>query len=191
MSPVVPVAIVPLLAEVTHHMALLPLLWLIVLAYYGQRRSAAAWGIGLVLGVSWLADTLAHWVDPWLVSTIYPLVQAILLAVVLLPLPAARRFVGTVLTVGGLTLLIRGVERPDTIIHTIAWVGMVLMVWRHCGRLRLAVLSSFGLGWLGYLGYAVAPSFPTWGVYQAIRAVGLGVFCWATAPVRFSVRVAV
>lgn len=178
----------PLLAEVTHHMALVPLLWLIVLAYYGQPRSAAAWGLGMVLGISWVADTAAHWMDPWLVSAIYPLAQAVLLAVVLLPYAAAWRFAGTVLAVGALALVSRGVERPDWIIHTVSWVGMGLIVWRSRGRLRLAVLSSFGLGWLGYLGYAFAPSFPTWGMYQGIRALGLGVFCWATAPARFSLR---
>lgn len=180
----------PLISEVTHHMALLPVVWLALLQHSGQRRALIWWVLALVLGFSWLADTVAHWASPWLVSALYPLAQAVTLATVLLPFAAAWRFAAALLSAGAVVLWVRGIEHPDTAVHTVAWVGILLMLWKQRGRLRLTILSAFGLGWLGYLGYALAPSWPTWGVYQGIRATSLGIFCWATAPRRVPVRVA-
>lgn len=165
--------------EVAHHMALVPLLWLGVLAYYGRSRDGEWWALGGALGVSWMADTLAHSVDPWLVSAWYPVVQASLLGVMLLPAQAAWRFVLLVVGAGIAAVLIRGIGRPDVFVRTVSWVGIVLLVWPQRSRLRLVVLSTFGLSWLGWIGYSLSPGWPSWGLYQGLRAVGLGVFCWA------------
>jgi hypothetical protein len=59
----------------------------------------------------------------------------------------------------------------------------MVMAWSH-RAIRLPVLITFGLGWLAWLGYNMLPAWSTWGVYQSVRACGLGVFCWATAPHR-------
>lgn len=171
----------PVITEVTHHMALLPLLWLGVLAQLGQRRSALWWAFALVLAVSWVADAFAHWVDPWLLSTIYPAVQALVLASVLLPLPALLRFAGVLSLTGALAVLLVGVGQPDVFLHTVAWTGLVVIAWPH-PELRWPIAISFGLGWLAWVAYSIAPGWTTWGIYQSVRAVGLGVFCWATVP---------
>lgn len=174
----------PLITEVTHHMALLPLLWLVILDQYGHHRAVIWWALAVVFGLSWLADTLAHSFPPWLISALYPLAQAVTLAAVFLPIAAAWRFTGAILSVGAVAICVHGIERPELVTHTVAWVGILLMMWQQRGRLRAAILTGFGLGWLGYLAYAFSPSWPTWGVYQGIRAASLGVFCWATAPQR-------
>jgi hypothetical protein len=164
-------------------MALLPLLWLGVLASYGQRRSALWWTLAVVIGVSWLADTAAHRVDPWIVSTTYPALQALALAVVVLPTAALWRYVEVLIITAVIALLLTGVGRPDVFLRTVAWMGLLVMAWPY-RQLRVTMLTTFGLGWLGWVAYSIAPGWTTWGAYQGIRAAGLGVFCWATAPAR-------
>lgn len=173
----------PLITEVTHHMALLPVLWLGVLAYYGQRRGVLWWTVALVLGVSWLADTAAHWVNPWLVSALYPTVQALVLAAVLLPIPTLWYFGAVMISTTVLAVSWHGLGHPDVFARTAAWAGLLLIAWPH-RALRAPILVTFGLGWLGWLAYSIAPGWGTWGVFQGIRAIGLGSFCWATAPHR-------
>lgn len=167
-------------------MALLPLLWLGGLWYYGYRRSVLWWALALVLFVSWGADTWAHHYpkgDPriWTVSAFYPLMQAAIFGTILLPTPALWRFLG-VLAVTGLAV---GFWRstPEVLGRTVAWTGLLILAWPH-RELRSPVLVTFGLGWLAWLGYNFAPSWLTWGTYQGIRALGLGVFCYATLPQR-------
>ena len=162
-------------------MSLLPLLWLGILAHHGQHRSVVWWALAIVLGVSWLADTVAHWIDPWLVGMTYPLVQALVLACVLLPTPALWRFALVVLAMGGGALLFGRVGHPDVLARTVAWSGLLVIAWPR-RELRLPVAMTFGLGWLGWVAYSVAPGWATWGTYQSIRAIGLGTFCWATSP---------
>jgi hypothetical protein len=169
--------------EIAHHMALVPLLWLGALGYYGQRRPALWWATALVLGISWLADTAAHWLDPWLVSTIYPALQALTFAAVLLPARALGRFAGVLGVTGLLAILLVGVGQPDVFLHTVAWTGLVVVAWPY-REIRAPVLVTFGVGWLAWVAYSIAPGWATWGTYQGLRAIGLGVFCWAAAPHR-------
>lgn len=162
-------------------MALVPLLWLAVLAYHGARRPVVWWAFAIVLGLSWVADTLAHWVDPWLVSTAYPLAQALVLAAVLLPPPALWRVTAIMLVAGVIAWALQGVGRPDVFTRTVAWMGILVMAWPHRALQRPA-LTTFGLGWLAWVAYSIVPDWTTWGLYQGVRALGIGVFCWATAP---------
>lgn len=164
-------------------MALLPVLWLAGLAWHGQSRGVLWWTLAVVLGVSWVADTAAHWVDPWLVSALYPAVQALVFAGVVLPQPALGRFAIIVSLAAGMAILWRGGPHPEILAHTVAWTGLIMLAWPH-KAIRLPVLVTFGLGWLAWLGYNFVPSWLTWGVYQSVRAVGLGVFCYATLPQR-------
>lgn len=173
----------PLVSEVAHHMALIPLLWLGVLAYYGQRRGVLWWALAVVLSVSWIADTAAHWVDPWLISALYPAVQALVFACIVLPPPALRRFAIIISLATGMAVYWRGGPHPEVLAHTVAWAGLVVIAWPH-RLLRSPILTTFGFGWLAWLGYNFAPSWLTWGAYQSVRALGLGVFCWATIPHR-------
>lgn len=173
----------PLISEVTHHMALLPMLWLGVLAWHGHSRGVLWWTLAVVLGVSWLADTAAHWVDPWLVSALYPAAQALIFACVVLPSRALGRFAIIISLVSGLAVTWRGGPHPEILAHTVAWTGLVTMAWPH-RAIRGPILVTFGLGWLAWLGYNFAPSWLTWGVFQSVRALGLGAFCWVTLPQR-------
>lgn len=169
--------------EVAHHMALLPLAWLGWLASNGHRRPVLWWALALVLSVSWIADTAAHWVDPWLVSALYPAAQAVVLGMVLLPGFALGNLLWIVLGATAVPLLWRSEAHPEVFAHTVAWTALVVIAWPH-RDLRAPVVVTFGLGWLAWLGYNMLPSWGTWGAYQGVRALGLGAFCWATLSQR-------
>lgn len=162
-------------------MALLPLLWLGVLAYYGQRRSALWWTFALILGLSWIADTAAHWIDPWLVSRTYPLLQAVILGAVLLP---ADRLWRLLVVLGATGLIAASTTGPDILTHTVAWTSMLVILWPTRDPMGRAFALIVLGNWLGWLGYTIAPGWGTWGLYQGLRAFGLGVFCWVSAPHR-------
>lgn len=162
-------------------MALIPLLWLGCLRYCGQHRSPLWWALALVLAISWVADTVAHVVDPWLTSAIYPLLQALILSIVLLPRRALIRFAAVFLGIGVLTFWLSGATHPEVIGRTIAWSGLLVVAWPH-QAIRWPVMITFGLGWLGWIAYSISPGWGTWSVFQGIRALGLGSFCWVTAP---------
>lgn len=184
-------AALSVIEEVTHHMALGPLLWLVLLRAGGQRPAFLWWILAGVFGISWLADTASHWVSWWVVSGLYPIAQVTLLAAALLSraewLPFCWWFGAAAL----LDLLLAGLGTPELFVHTLAWGALILIVWRHpeSHPLRLPVMVSFGLGWLGWIAFLVAPTWGTWGAYQSIRALGLGVFCWASVKAPQPVRV--
>lgn len=165
-----------------HHMALLPLAWLLALRICGERRSAAWWWIAGAFGVSWLADTAAHWISPWIIGAVYPITQAVMIASVLLPRWEAVVFALVVIAVGIAETLIQGrteLTSPNVLLRTVAWGGVALIARGH-GRLTLALLTAFGLGWAAWMAYAITPGWPSWGVYQIVRATSLVLFCWAS-----------
>ena len=162
-------------------MALLPVIWLGVLSSYGQRRSPLWWALALVLAVSWIADTAAHFIDPWIVSAIYPFIQALLLSIVLLPLAALRQVAVVLISVGVLMLWLGGATHPEVIGRTITWTSLLVVAWPH-QAIRWPIVLTFGLGWLGWIAYSLHPGWATWGCFQGIRALGLGSFCWVSAP---------
>lgn len=165
-------------------MALLPVAWLGVLATTGRQRGALWWTVGLAFSLSWVADTAAHWLDPWLVSRVYPLAQALVVGVVLLPADRLWRLLGVLALTAVLTLSTTG---PDVLAHTVAWTGIVAIVWPPTDAVRRMTAFTFVGLWLGWVAYTIAPTWATWGVYQGLRAVGLGMFCWASAPARVRV----
>jgi len=167
-------------------MGLVPLLWLGVLAVHGQRRSPLWWALAITLGVSWLADTAAHWISPWLVSAVYPIAQTLVLGMVLIPAALLWRFLVAVAITTGLALALAGTWRPELLIHTVCWTGILVMAWPY-REIRGATVWTFGMGWIAWVVFATLPTFATWGVYQGMRALGLGVFCWAAAPHRVRV----
>lgn len=136
--------------------------------------------MALVLAVSWIADTAAHVIDPWFVSALYPVAQAILVAAVVLSPVVAHRFILAVLAMAVVSIAWNGIGRPDLFIRTVCWVGILLMLWP-LPTLRVTTVSAFGVCLLAWIGYSLSPSWTTWGLYQGVRAGADGVFCWASA----------
>lgn len=157
-------------------MALIPLAWLAV----GDTRGREWWWIAGAFGIAWLADMAGHWVDPWLIGTVYPVSQAAIIGAVLLDRDEARGFVIAVALIGLATVAAFGIG-PDLFLRTVAWGGIVGIVWaKPLGRLRIALLVEFGLGLAAWYSYVLMPSWGGWGLYQVIRALGIGLFCWAS-----------
>jgi hypothetical protein len=169
-------------------MGLIPLLWLTLLKSQGHQRSGIWWGLAIVFAVSVAANTAAHFLDAWAISAVYPLVQAIVLGAVVLPLAAAWRWAALVLGAGLGAWSVRGMAHPEIFVHTVAWVGMLLIVSRYPGSFRHVVVSAFGLGWVAWIIFTLArESLTAWAFYQGVQMANLGAFCWATVPPRVAV----
>lgn len=177
-----------MLTEVTHWMGLVPLTWLVALRVTGRPRDVAYWWIALAFSVSWIADTLAHWVNPDVAGNLYPLTQAALIGATLLT-KTDRWFFLLVLTNVGIGAVFFG-ARYDVFLSTVAFGTITGIVWDRpaLGWLRASLLAYCGLGLVAWWAYSAFPWFTvwpiergwfTWGLYQACRAAGLALFCYA------------
>lgn len=190
--------------EAAHQMGLVPVLWLAALALIGHRRGAAWWWLASALSLSWVVEWLVHRYGPSPLSPLYLVTQGALIGSVLLPRDDALWFLGLLAVAMGLRLLGGVPTQPDLLVHTVAWWGIVLMVWHRptLGRLRLSLLVSFGLGWLAWFIYVLWPDSPgvltanlprpsgTWEAFQLCRAVGIGLWCWAAWKPAPTLRIA-
>jgi hypothetical protein len=161
-------------AEVAHHLGLVPLAWLAI----KRVRDTAYWWLGMAFGVSWIADTLAHFMGQSRVSLAYPVSQAALIGAVFLTRKDAWQLVGILLSAAIAALLFSG---WDLLLHTIAWGSIVGIMWDkwQLGHLRTSLLVTFGLGLLAWWGYVAHPGWTTWLLFQSCRLVGTLVFCYA------------
>jgi hypothetical protein len=173
-------------------LGLIPFAWLAVLAVRREFRDVAWWWIAGAFFVSWIADAFAlAGVNPWLMSLVYPVSQAALVGAVLLDREDAVMFVIALVIVAILAVLWKGVGTPDVLVRTVAWASVAIIALDRValGRLRLALLVSFGFGWLAWIGYTLAPGWLSWSCYQMVRALGIGTFCWAATKPGPSFRV--
>jgi hypothetical protein len=171
--------------EIAHQMALAPLVAVAVEHWRGKRPDVAFWWLGSAFGVSWLADTAAHWVSPWLVSAVYPVSQAALIAVVFLGRGDSVRFLKLLVWVAALSILTNNAHGPEIILRTVAWGGVTIIALDHAkGWTQRALVVSFGLGLVAWAVHSFALVIPTWYAYQGTRAVGIGLFCYAVVHPR-------
>ena len=156
-------------------MALIPLLWV----GWHQETRREWWWVAVVFGISWLADSASHWTAPATVSAVYPVSQAALLTAVLVQ----RDWAGAYLfALTALALLVVMANLPSLLLRTTAWGSVSLLAVRQpgLGRLRIVLLVAFGGGLLAWIGYCWHPAWLTWGLYQGVRALSIGLFCWAS-----------
>ena len=141
---------------------------------------AQYWWLGVAFAVSWLADSAAHWLNPWTVTFVYVVGQSCLVAAVFLSRRDAIAFLGAMLVVGVIAILAQ--PGRDFLLHIVGWASVACVVaeqGKALSRMRAALLVYFGLGVVAYVVYAGWPSFPTWGAYQLTRLAGILVFCAA------------
>lgn len=170
-----------MIPEIAHQMALLPILWLAALWAVEERRDPALWWLAGVFAISWMADTAAHWVDPWLISAVYPVSQAALVAVVLLKRDDALLFLFTITAIGIISIAFQELQQPN-VLRSAAWGAIVAIVYPlPLGRLRASLLVTFGVGLVAWILFAVMRDWPTWLIYQGARAAGIVLFCWAAS----------
>lgn len=163
-------------------MGLIPLAWLTSLWSGGERVSRTWWLLAFGFSASWIADWLSHTFGAFPVGPFYLFLQAALIVWALAPPATALRFV----IVLGATCLFAAINldtsKPDVLVHTVAWGGILVLCWTRAlaYRLRWVLGIAFGLGGLAWLGYVLNPGWAAWSTYQAVRAVSLGLFCWAS-----------
>jgi hypothetical protein len=168
--------------ETAHQIGIVPLVWLSALWAGGARPAPIWWGIASAFAVSWAADWVSHWAGTFPVGPPYVVVQSGLLAFLLVPRPIAWRF-GFVLLGAGLLALTRfDLQAPDIFVHTVAWLGLLAIVWPEpmSLSLRATLTVAFGLGWLAWMGYCLRPGWTSWLTYQGVRATSLLLFCGAS-----------
>ena len=133
--------------------------------------------MGAAFGVSFLADVAAKVVGPAFPSQVYPVLQAGLFALALLPRRAVSWVMVAVLAAASTSIMARGAEGLDILLRVVAWGSVAGIGWfAKDAALRASLLIAFGLGCLAWLAYVYAPGWWTWGFLQTCRAVGTGWF---------------
>lgn len=139
------------------------------------------WWLAAAFGVSWIADGAAlYHSDPWLPVAIYPVSQAGIIVALLAARREAQALIGLLMLAGFVTILWEGVTGPTLFLDAIAAGVVVSVVWSQPKPLRALLLYAFGVGLLAWVGYTLSPGWLSWGLYQAVRAVSVGMFCWAS-----------
>lgn len=166
---------------VAHHMGAAPLIWVAWLRFRGKKLDVAWLWLAGAFFVSWLADTASHWTGHPLVSVTYPVTQAGIISAVFLNRYDAMKLVAVIVVVGVADVLWQGVQGPDILLRTVAWLSIVGIAYplKQLGKLRVSLLVSFGVGWLAWMWYAMNPGWPSYLGYQGIRLMGILLFCLA------------
>lgn len=118
-----------------------------------------------------------------MVSVTYPLAQAGIIGAVFLFRGEAIVLVIALMLAGIADILWQGVQGPDILLRTVAWLSVVGIIYplKQLDRLRTSLLVYFGLGWACWMFYAFDPGWTSWSLYQITRAVGIGLFCYAAS----------
>ena len=154
-----------------------PLLTLAALRVAGHRRSAAFWWLAAAFGVSLAADLLTLLWPHQLIHQTYPVLQAGLFALALLPRRAVSWVMVAVLAAASTSIMARGADGLDILLRVVAWGSVAGIGWfAKDAALRASLLIAFGVGLLGWLAYVYAPGWWTWGFLQTCRVVGTGWF---------------
>lgn len=162
-------------------MGLIPLAW--TLSLRSARAIDRRWlWLAAAFAVSWLADWLSHFLLTPLVGPLYISVQSGIIVWTLAPPATAARFSVVLLGAVAMAMLSLVPTDPDILVHTIGWLGLlaVLTSVPLAPRLRWVLSLAFGLGWVAWLGYVLRPGWPSWLIYQGVRAASIAMFCRAS-----------
>jgi hypothetical protein len=179
--------------ETAHQMGLVPFLWLCWLRVRGEERGSAWWWLAIAFLVSWFADSAVDLGAPSdMVNTVYQVSQSALIGAVLLDRSDAVVLTITLCLVGIAAVLWNHLAGPDVLLSTVASLAIAGIAYerRALTRVRWSLLVMFGAGWVAWMGYCLAPGWTFYLLYQATRAVGIGLFCWASWNPRPQFRLA-
>jgi hypothetical protein len=156
---------------------LVPLLWLAA----QRSRSRTLWLLAAGYGVSFIADMGGLMGHPNLAGNLYPLGQAGLIGIALLPMDRAVTLAGVLAVVGIVAVWFGASEGRDLILVTVADLAICAMAARVLANdlLGAALGFSFGVGLLCWWVFALDPGWLTWGLYQMSRVAGSIAFCAA------------
>jgi hypothetical protein len=158
-------------------MGLLPLAWVT----FRRERRREYWWLAVAFGISFLADTtVLLWHRPWAASAIYPVSQTALVAAVFVERRVAIGFTAFLVLAALLGLAIEGISAPGLILHVAGWLVLTtFLLEQPSSPLRTALLIGFGANILPWVLMVLRPRVSTWELYQGVRAMSLGWFCYA------------
>ena len=138
------------------------------------------------LGVSCLVDNVARVTNPSLVSSVYPLSQAALVAIPVVSRREAALLVVTLFVVGLWSIAHSQGHGPDLALRIVGWGSIVVLAGERLphGGLRNALVYYFAGSLLLWVAYVWQPGWSSWLAYQGARAVGIGWFLWAAWQAR-------
>lgn len=173
-------------AEAATAIGIIPLLWLSFLHWRGKACDVAWWWLAGAFLVSWVADNASRWVGHPMASVTYPVLQAGIIGAVFLFRADAIKLVLVLMLAGIVDVLWWGVQGPDVLLRSVAWLSVVAIVYplRQLERLRAALLVYFAGGWIAWMCYAADPGWGTWIPYQLVRLIGILLFCAAASDPR-------
>ena len=168
--------------DVAGALRILPLLWLGWLALHYQRRDREHRLLGLGFAVSPLTDLTVKLLPVMApLANLYPLVQALAVALVVLDETEARQFAGILTLAGGLSVALT--EGSDLLLYTVASLSVCLIVWRSTlpTLLQASLYAFFGGSWLALVNSFWNP-YPWAGfVFHATTLAGCALFCVAAS----------
>lgn len=169
-------------------MALLPLLVLYVLAMARQVRDVSYWCVAGAFALSFLADTLAAYVNPNVTTLAYPLGQSAVIAAIFMDRRRGHLFVYAMIVIGLVALCF--LPTHDRVLRSFAWGVLSWCAWqrRMLGDVVVALLVSFGGGLVAWWEYCLWPGWETWLAYQGVRLAGILLFCVAAMRDRTQLR---
>lgn len=172
------------LSEVFHWAGLVPLAALAVLWVRDRPRPPALWGIAGAFAVSWVADTLAHWMPPgWAVSAVYPVAQFGILYLVLAPPTLALACTVATGAVAIWAIDAGTYSGPDALIRIVGALFILSLSTGSRPPIRRALFVYFGLGAVCWAPLVFLPGESPaflfcWLAYQSCRMLGLGLLTW-------------
>jgi hypothetical protein len=169
--------------ESAHLLGIVPLAVMVGLAMRGQRREAGYWLMAGGFAVSFVADFFPHPAA----SQLYPITQAALFALVLLPnRPAVEAGIAAVLFAASVSIVARQGVGLDVLLHAVAWGSISALAWTQLpkGHLRNALTCGFGLAVPAWCWFVLARDWPSWVALQGTRVYAVGLFAWAVVRER-------
>ena len=178
---------VPTIFEAAHCIGAVPILVLGALRLGGRPVPSAWWLMALAFGVSFVADTAVDLgMSPLVISQTYPVTQAALFLLILLPQAEAVAVIGGLLAVAAGSLWdpllgLRQGEGLDFPLHAVAWGSIAAAAWHvlRPGWLRAALGMGFAALVVAWAGYVAVPGWWTWGGFQMVRAMQAAAFAVA------------
>lgn len=187
---------VVVLRDISTSLGAIPLAWLGLLRWQGKRLDAGWWWIAAAFFVSFVTDVLAHFTASGqpILAFAYPMSQSVFIGWALLNDRSSKLLHVALLTVVAISVAVsRPVSTPDVIFRTIAWGSVVWIVFDQgaLGRLRFAMLVYFAGGLLVWYWFAATRQFDALLAVQAVRALGVGLFCFAATDPAPQLRLSV
>lgn len=181
------------LSEIFHWAPLLP-----VLVFSMRRvRSSRSWWLTAAFLVSFVADTLAHWIRPgWVVAAVYPVAQYGLVFAALAPRRLFFPFLGLVTICAMLAAGAETYAGPSAALRIVGALLVLSLVLPNSDLrlMRTALVIYYGLGAIFWLGIPFLLERPTalvaaWLGYQGCRLIGLALFTIAGCDDRRAAQV--